>query len=91
MLPIAVVGLMFTFIYNPEMGLINSFLRAIGLDSLTHVWLQEKETAMVCIIIAAVWKSVRYCYAVMLCGDAGQYRPLYMNHVSWMEAVMLSR
>lgn len=69
MLPTAVVGLMFTFMYNPEMGLINSFLRAIGLDSLTHVWLQDKNTAMICIILAAIWKAsgsvMLLCFAAM--------------------------
>lgn len=69
MLPVAVVGLMFTFMYNPEMGLINSLLRALGLDSLTHVWLQEKGTAMLCIILAAVWKAsgtvMLLCFAAM--------------------------
>ena len=56
MLPTAVVGLMFIFFYNPEMGLFNQFLSLIGLDGLTHVWLQDKGTAMVCIIIVAIWK-----------------------------------
>lgn len=77
MLPIAVVGLMFTFMYNPEMGLINSFLRAVGLDSLTHVWLQEKGTAMVCIIIAAIWKAsgtvMLLCFAAMQTIPASLY------------------
>ena len=59
MLPIAVVGLMFTFIYNPEMGL------------------QEKETAMVCIIIAAVGKAsgtvMLLCFAAMQTIPASLY------------------
>ena len=69
MLPAAVVGLMFTFMYNPEMGLINSFLRAVGLDSLAHIGLQEKGTAMLCIILAAIWKAsgsvMLLCFAAM--------------------------
>jgi raffinose/stachyose/melibiose transport system permease protein len=30
MLPTAVVGIMFVFFFNPEMGLLNSFLRLVG-------------------------------------------------------------
>lgn len=56
MLPMAVVGIMFVFIFNSEMGLLNNFLRALGLDGWTHIWLQEKATAMPCIIFAAIWK-----------------------------------
>ena len=69
MLPIAVVGLMFTFFYNPEMGLLNNFLKVIGLGGLQRVWLQNQSTAMLCIIFVAVWKSagqvMLLCFASM--------------------------
>lgn len=57
MLPTAVVGVMFVFFFNAEMGLLNKFLELIGLESLQHVWLQDKSTAMACIIFVAVWKN----------------------------------
>jgi len=56
MLPTAVVGLLFAFVFNPEMGLLNNFLRVIGLDSFTHVWLEEKATVMWCIVAVNIWK-----------------------------------
>lgn len=69
MLPTAVVGLMFVFFFNPEMGLLNSFLKLIGLGSLTNVWLQDKSTAMACIIFVAIWKCtgsvMMLCFASM--------------------------
>ena len=44
---------------------------------MTHVWLQEKETAMVCIIIAAVWKAsgtvMLLCFAAMQTIPASLY------------------
>ena len=57
MLPTAVVGVMFVFFFNAEMGLLNKFLELIGLESLQHVWLQDKTTAMACIIFVAIWKN----------------------------------
>ena len=69
MVPTAVVGLMFVFFFNPEMGLLNSFLELIGLESLQHVWLQEKATAMACLIFVAIWKCagsvMMMCFASM--------------------------
>ncbi len=56
MLPTAVVGLMFTFFYNPKMGILNNFLELVGLESWTHVWLQDERTAMASIIFVAIWK-----------------------------------
>jgi raffinose/stachyose/melibiose transport system permease protein len=56
MLPAAIVGLLFVFIFNPEMGLLNSLLRAIGLDSLTTAWLENKSTVMWCLAFVSMWK-----------------------------------
>lgn len=69
MLPIAVVGLMFTFFYSPTSGLINQFLELVGLESWTRIWLQEAGTAMPAIIVAAIWKyagsTMILCFAAM--------------------------
>lgn len=77
MIPTAVVGLMFVFFYNPEMGLLNSFLKLIGLERLTNVWLQNKATAMVCIILVAIWKCagsvMMLCFASMQSVPASLY------------------
>lgn len=56
MLPTAVVGLLFTFVFNPEMGLLNNLLSTVGLESWTHIWLQEKGTVLACIIAVNMWK-----------------------------------
>lgn len=74
MLPIAVVGLMFTFLYNAEMGLINNFFRLLGLESWTHIWLQETNTALLSVIIAAVWQVTGS--VMMLCFAAMQNVPI---------------
>jgi len=77
MLPTAVVGLMFVFFFNPEMGLLNSFLKLIGLGGLTHIWLQEKGTATACIIFVAIWKCtgsvMMLCFASMQTIPASLY------------------
>ena len=69
MIPTAVVGVMFVFFYNPVMGLLNNLLKLIGLQNLAGVWLQDKSTAMPCIIFVAIWKCagsvMLLCYAAM--------------------------
>lgn len=59
-LSMTVVCLLFEFIYNPQMGLLNSFLNTVGLDSLTKVWLGSKKTAMYAIIAVSQWQSFGY-------------------------------
>ncbi|GAB4445749.1 MAG: sugar ABC transporter permease [Anaerolineae bacterium] len=57
MLPLAVVGVMFKFIYNPTYGLLNRFLEAVGLSSLTHAWLGEADIVLYSIIAVNIWKT----------------------------------
>lgn len=55
MLPMVVVALLWGFIYNPDFGLVNSTLRAVGLDGLAHAWLGEKQTALWAICLVSGW------------------------------------
>lgn len=55
-----VVCLLFEFIYNPQMGLLNSFLEAVGLENLTRIWLGSKKTAMYAVIAVSQWQSTGY-------------------------------
>ena len=49
--PTLVVYLMWKWIYAYDTGAINQFLRAVGLDGLTHAWLGELGTALGAIIM----------------------------------------
>ncbi|ADV94065.1 carbohydrate ABC transporter permease [Bacillus subtilis] len=55
-----VIALLFDFIYNPETGLLNQLLQAIGLDQLTRAWLGDDSTAMLSVIFVSQWQSVGY-------------------------------
>lgn len=57
---ITVAGILFSFLYNPQIGLVNEFLGAIGLDSWQHSWLGEPDTAMWSIIAMSQWQSIGY-------------------------------
>lgn len=57
---ITVAGILFSFIYNPEIGLVNRLLAAVGLDSWQHSWLGEPGTAMGSVIAMSQWQSIGY-------------------------------
>jgi raffinose/stachyose/melibiose transport system permease protein len=57
---ITVAGVLFTFLYHPEIGLIDQALRAIGLDSWARNWLGEESTAIWSIIGMSQWQSIGY-------------------------------
>ena len=54
------VGLLFTFIYTPDLGLLNSALRALGLEQWTQAWLGDSKYAIYCIILMSQWQWVGY-------------------------------
>nr|WP_240942474.1 sugar ABC transporter permease [Planosporangium thailandense] len=57
---ITVAGILFSFLYNPQFGLVNRALSAVGLGSWSHAWLGEKSTAIWSIIAMSQWQSIGY-------------------------------
>ena len=55
-IPMTVVGLIFSFMLSPEMGLVNNLLRALGLGSLTHAWLSEPQMVLGILGIIQGWR-----------------------------------
>lgn len=52
----AVIARTFMGVYEPYFGLLNSFLRSVGLESLTHSWLGDPSTALWAIIVANIFQ-----------------------------------
>ena len=67
-LPTIVVGLVFRSILNPRTGILNAFLRSIGLDSLAQAWLVDPDIAMLSVIGVDTWKGVGYIMVILLAG-----------------------
>lgn len=55
MLPLVVVGILWSFVYNPDFGLLNAALSAVGLDGAEHVWLGDTSTALIAICVVSGW------------------------------------
>lgn len=60
------VGLLFTFVYEPNLGLINSALKAIGLGDWTQSWLGNSRLAIYCIIAMSQWQFTGYITMLMV-------------------------
>jgi raffinose/stachyose/melibiose transport system permease protein len=55
-----VIGQLWMKIYNPDYGLLNIFLRSIGLGGWAHGWLGDQSTALVATFIPTLWQYVGY-------------------------------
>jgi raffinose/stachyose/melibiose transport system permease protein len=67
-LPTIVVGLVFRSILNPRNGVLNEFLRSIGLDALAQPWLVNPDIAMMSVIGVDTWKGVGYIMVILIAG-----------------------
>lgn len=56
-LSLVVVGILFSLILSPSQGLLNTFLRVIGLESLQPVWLGNAKLALYVTMAVHIWKD----------------------------------
>ena len=66
LISLTAVGLMFTFIYEPNLGLLNSAFKALGLTSMTQSWLGDSKIAIYCIIAMSQWQYTGYITLLMV-------------------------
>ena len=57
---ITVTGLLFYFIYQPDIGLLDTALTQIGLGNWSRAWLGEEQTAIYAIIAMSQWQGFGY-------------------------------
>lgn len=60
MIPITVTALMFKFIFGTDVGILNYFLKSIGVISQNIDWLTSPNTALFAIVCANVWIGVPF-------------------------------
>ncbi|MFI2857713.1 carbohydrate ABC transporter permease [Paenibacillus sp. JSM ZJ436] len=60
----SVVGVLWGLIYDPNVGLLNQVLSAVGLDDWTRVWLGETESALNSIIAVVSWQYIGFYMVV---------------------------
>lgn len=76
-LSIVVIAGIFGAIYNPSTGLLNTFLDAIGLDSLTRQWMGDPNIVIYSVIFALVWQAIGYYMVMYMASMAAIPEDLY--------------
>jgi raffinose/stachyose/melibiose transport system permease protein len=71
------VGIIWNWIYHPEFGVINEFLRAIGLGQLAPAWLGDEDTVLPSLIIAGSWTYYGFCMVIFLAAIQGIDKSYY--------------
>ena len=63
-----VIGQLWLKIYNPDYGILNVALRAVGLDNLAQIWLGNVSTALPAVFVPILWQYVGYHMLLLYAG-----------------------
>ncbi|WP_017609004.1 carbohydrate ABC transporter permease [Nocardiopsis xinjiangensis] len=66
-LPLVAVGTTWRWVYSDE-GMINQFLRLVGLDGLTRAWLGHEQFALVALGLIGTWTMSGLCMMLFMSG-----------------------
>lgn len=67
-LSFAVIGTIWTWIYHPDFGALNTLLRSIGWESAAKQWLGDKRYMTFALVFVGVWRQVPYVMILYLAG-----------------------
>ena len=68
MLPLVVISVLWSFILNPDLGILNRFLGNIGLESWQKIWLGEQATALLSLSVISGWIFAGFYMAIFYAG-----------------------
>lgn len=53
-----VVGLIWSYIYHPQFGIVNTILNAVGLESWSRAWLADPKVNMYAVAVPIIWNYI---------------------------------
>lgn len=63
-----IIGMIFKSILNPASGLLNTFLRSIGLGFMAGKWLVTSELAFGSVMAVDIWRGTGYIMTILIAG-----------------------
>jgi ABC-type sugar transport system permease subunit len=64
------VAIIWRWIYNPQMGFINQFCKALGIN-FSQTWLSNEKTALIALFIASLWQAIGQPMILFIAGLQG--------------------
>ena len=66
-----IIGLIWSFIYEPKLGILNIIIRMLGNPEWNFAWLAQEKSALLSVIAAASWQHTGLCMILYLAGLSG--------------------
>lgn len=86
-IPVVVAAMVWRWILQPDWGILNWLLRAIGLSSLAHNWLGDRVTALPSVLVMMTWFQIGYPLVIFMAAlqriDPELYEAASIDGASW--------
>lgn len=87
----AVVGIVWSLIYDPDIGVLNSVLRSVGLGGIARAWLAETSVVLPAIALASTWHGYGFAMVIYMAALQGVDPTLYeaakIDGANWHQLV----
>jgi raffinose/stachyose/melibiose transport system permease protein len=88
-IPVVVAAIVWRWILQPDWGVLNWFLKSVGLTMLTHNWLGDASTALFSVMGVMVWFQLGYPLVIFMSGlqrvDPELYEAAAIDGASWLQ------
>ncbi|EQB37545.1 MULTISPECIES: carbohydrate ABC transporter permease [Virgibacillus] len=74
---VVVIGILWTFIYNPNLGLVNSGLEFLGLENWARPWLGDENWALPSLVLPSIWAGIGLFMLMLMGGIANVSKNYY--------------
>lgn len=88
-LPVAVAGVVWRWILQPNWGALNYLLKSVGLESLAQNWLGDASTALLSVMGIMVWFQLGYPLVIFMSAlqrvDPDLYEAASVDGATWLQ------
>lgn len=88
-IPVVVAAMVWRWILQPDWGILNWLLKAIGLGSLAHNWLGDPRTALPSVMAMMTWFQIGYPLVIFMAAlqriDPELYEAASIDGASWLQ------
>jgi len=74
---VVVIGILWQFIYDPNIGVVNAILRNIGLEEWQRPWLGDMTWALTAVAVPAIWAGIGLFMLLLMGGITNIPQSLY--------------
>ena len=73
---VVAIGILWSFVYHPTIGIFSSLLKAVGIEN-PPIWLGDPDTALWSIVAVTVWQSAGFFMVIFMAGMLSIPKSLY--------------